>query len=618
MRWDGSTWNSESGAPTLVGADVWGSDANNVWVIGGNSQILKWNGSAWSEQSSGAASSLFAIWGSDANNVWAVGQSGTIVKWNGSTWNEQNSGTTDYLFGVGGSDANNVWAVSVNGNIFQVEWQHLEQAEQRHDGVAPGRLGQRCGRRLGCWRWRHDPAVEWQHLEQSAQRCDQSFSGVWGHDGNNVWVVGYDTILKWDGGAWHIQRSGTQEWLNAVWGADVNNVWAVGNGGLILKWDGSTWTPQSSGTLATLIAVWGLDASTVWAAGSEGTILKWDGSTWTPQSSGTLATLNGIWGSDANHVWAVGHDWQGVLLKWEGSGWSPAEIAERTEYLYGIWGSDANNIWAVGEDGTILKWDGNAWNDQSLDEPATLNDLYDIWGLSANNVWAVGYDGAVYRWDGAWHIQSTGAEAGLADIWGRNGSGIWTVGGTGTILWTDLLLDPLNVFQAGNGSGKVRSAPYGIDCGTTCSAFYAPDTTVTLTATAATGSSFAGWEGACTGVGRVCQVTLDAAKATTATFILNSYPLTVTKRGNGSGVVASIPGGIDCGEDCGESYLYGTVVTLTATADISSTFLTWAGACTDARSTCQVTVDLNNDATATFGLPHFLPAISKMGSGGNY
>ncbi len=67
---------------------------------------------------------------------------------------------------------------------------------------------------------------------------------------------------------------------------------------------------------------------------------------------------------------------------------------------------------------------------------------------------------------------------------------------------------------------------------------------VTLTATADAGSSFSGWTGACAG-NDVCQVTMDAAKAVTATFALNHYPLTVAKEGNGS--VASHPPGIDCG-----------------------------------------------------------------------
>ncbi|HYD43534.1 MAG TPA: hypothetical protein VEB43_22075, partial [Anaeromyxobacter sp.] len=56
-----------------------------------------------------------------------------------------------------------------------------------------------------------------------------------------------------------------------------------------------------------------------------------------------------------------------------------------------------------------------------------------------------------------------------------------------------------------------------INCGATCAATLASGTTVTLTATPATGSTFGGWSGACTGTGS-CVVTMTAARAVTATF----------------------------------------------------------------------------------------------------
>ncbi|MHB8535485.1 MAG: InlB B-repeat-containing protein, partial [Sulfuricaulis sp.] len=52
---------------------------------------------------------------------------------------------------------------------------------------------------------------------------------------------------------------------------------------------------------------------------------------------------------------------------------------------------------------------------------------------------------------------------------------------------------------ATSGSGSVTSSPGGINCGTSCSAAYAAGTAVTLTAAAASGYSFAGWSGACSG-----------------------------------------------------------------------------------------------------------------------
>src|SRR5690606_4151142 len=76
----------------------------------------------------------------------------------------------------------------------------------------------------------------------------------------------------------------------------------------------------------------------------------------------------------------------------------------------------------------------------------------------------------------------------------------------------------LSVQLAGGGSGAVSSSPAGIDCGTQCTAEFAQDTQVTLTAAPATGSTFAGWSGACDGVSATCVVTMAQDSQATATF----------------------------------------------------------------------------------------------------
>ncbi|HTN72491.1 MAG TPA: fibronectin type III domain-containing protein, partial [Methylomirabilota bacterium] len=123
---------------------------------------------------------------------------------------------------------------------------------------------------------------------------------------------------------------------------------------------------------------------------------------------------------------------------------------------------------------------------------------------------------------------------------------------------------------AKNGSGTVTSSPAGINCGTVCSQSYNSGTSVTLTATAAAGSTFTGWSGACSGTGS-CAVTMDAAKSVTATFASQTFALTTSRSGNGSGTVTSSPAGINCGTVCSQSYNSGTSVTLTATAAAGST-----------------------------------------------
>ena len=157
----------------------------------------------------------------------------------------------------------------------------------------------------------------------------------------------------------------------------------------------------------------------------------------------------------------------------------------------------------------------------------------------------------------------------------------------------------LTVARAGTGTGTVASSPVGISCGADCTELYNAGTVVTLTATPATGSTFTGWSGACTGTG-ACNVTMNAAATVTATFNLQQFTLSVARNGTGSGTVTSSPAGITCGLDCNEVYNFGTTVTLTAVAGTGSTFAGWTGGSCTGTGTCVVTVTAATTITATF------------------
>ena len=148
---------------------------------------------------------------------------------------------------------------------------------------------------------------------------------------------------------------------------------------------------------------------------------------------------------------------------------------------------------------------------------------------------------------------------------------------------------PLSVVVSGSGSGTVTSDPAGIDCGADCSQIYDYGTGVTLTATADTGSTFAGWSGDAAG-GSPVTVTMNGSKSITATFDQAAYTLTVTILGDGS-----------VGRDPDlSSYTYGDVVTLTALADPGWTFDGWSGDLTATASPVTVTIDSDKAITATF------------------
>jgi hypothetical protein len=161
-----------------------------------------------------------------------------------------------------------------------------------------------------------------------------------------------------------------------------------------------------------------------------------------------------------------------------------------------------------------------------------------------------------------------------------------------------------------SGSGKVTSQPGGIDCGATCTAQFATDSTVTLTAIPTPGWSFSGWTGACSGTGP-CPVTMGNPRSVTATFAPPDTVFAVAVAAAGGTVTSDVPG-IVCGATCVAAFGAGVSVTLTASGAV-----TWGGACTGS-GPCVVAVTRARSVTAAIdgAQPAQRPlAVSVTGKG---
>ena len=159
----------------------------------------------------------------------------------------------------------------------------------------------------------------------------------------------------------------------------------------------------------------------------------------------------------------------------------------------------------------------------------------------------------------------------------------------------------LTVAVSGGGSGTVTGS--GINCGAVCATNPATGATVSLTATAAPGSTFDGWGGACSGTG-ACDVIMNQSQNVTASFstaLPSRFDLMVSRSGSGSGSISSSPTGISCGSTCSTNFESGTTVTLSATPISGSTFAGWGGNCSGSAS-CVVTMNAARNVSATFTL----------------
>lgn len=189
-----------------------------------------------------------------------------------------------------------------------------------------------------------------------------------------------------------------------------------------------------------------------------------------------------------------------------------------------------------------------------------------------------------------------------------------TVDGRQDVVATFNTAAELNVTFDGDGFGAVVSDPVGVDCVADCVGAFPVMSGVTLTATPAVGSTFAGWSGVCIGTGP-CQLWMDDARAVTARFDPVPRLVTAGLAGHGAGRIVSTPPGLDCGAVCQHPFPNGGMLTLTAVPAAGSRFVAWTGACAGAGEVCSVDLQGPTMAIAEFETHYVLLAAGEFSMG---
>jgi hypothetical protein len=281
---DSVKWHMTTTTEPAALLSVWGTSANDVWVVGGRSQLaggpalLHLEGETWTRVDSGQRSiDLWWVFGFAGGDVFFTGSGGTILRYRGGTFEKMTTPRSGIIFGLWGAAADDLWAVGTGDDGRGIVW--------RYDGAA----------------W------------QDASISPSELPGL---------------VLK-------------------VHGQRADDVWISCAGGVALHWDGAAFTRMSTGTTSSLFSVVTTPDVVVAVGGyvGLGEILEYDGTSWTSLPSLIPVAWRGTT-AGGDQLYAVGE--AGAAAQRTQAGWSLLERPPIQRNFHAAWVDPQGGLWGVG------------------------------------------------------------------------------------------------------------------------------------------------------------------------------------------------------------------------------------------------------------------------------
>ena len=179
---------------------------------------------------------------------------------------------------------------------------------------------------------------------------------------NNIYVVGDQMIMHYDGRQWNWVNGGFDTSLNTAWMDKTGDVWVSGGyfNPAMYHLHGQNWSPVEPPFLKGYVYdIWGSEDA-LFAVGNHGAAAIRQNGIWRQIPTGTTQTLYSVWGFDDNHVYAVSGD-DNTFFSWDGRSWHSAAISNANDaWLTTVWGTTPNDLFVTYRDG-LLHYDGHSW-----------------------------------------------------------------------------------------------------------------------------------------------------------------------------------------------------------------------------------------------------------------
>ena len=298
---------------------LWARSPSDGWLVGATGFAARFDGTTWQRVDTGTKAALHGVVGTEDGTVWGAGSTHELLQLNRELDGKATAVNAGFKAMIDGLSASGSEIYAVGTTIKTYDFPPPETPPM------PDNI------------WRYGPAADggaptWLPASPPCPMGDfepecVKLRAVWVESSERQWFAGdegkvfrTDTSSGGDGEAPGRLRldelnSRSLRRLNGLWGFDGNDVWAVGDQGVLRHWNGQGWSVIASPVLGDLHGAWGARPDDVWAVGDDGTVIHWDGAGWTvidvPFSADQRPRLRAVTGA-GDDVWIAG---EGVLLR---------------------------------------------------------------------------------------------------------------------------------------------------------------------------------------------------------------------------------------------------------------------------------------------------------------
>ena len=249
-------WGFEQIAADCDFTSIWGSSDTDIYVGGGSGMdgcLYHYDGAGWKPVNiypySPYSPIVFDIWGTAASDVYVVGLDGGY-HFDGNSWTEFSSSVVESVWGTaadnvffGGSTITHYRGAT--GSTMTLPAGLPTPIQIRGLWGTSGADVYAAGRWSTVLHYNGNQNEEWNLFNSGLAGTSYDLYDIWGSAPNDIFAVGWNVILHYDGMQWSPMDTGLSygDWIYDVWGTSATDVYAVTfNNGDILHYDGSSWS----------------------------------------------------------------------------------------------------------------------------------------------------------------------------------------------------------------------------------------------------------------------------------------------------------------------------------------------------------------------------------------